>query len=358
VIDTDRLIETFLDLVRISSPSGEEAAIAAIIADRLEQLGLETIRDEAGNVLGRMAGEGVPLLLTAHMDTVTPAENVTPVLRDGVVYSDGTTVLGADDKSGVAVILEVLATLAAEDDRHRPVEALFTVREEAGLEGAKAFDVSILKARMGIGLDAGGEQGTMVVRAPAQNSLSFTVRGKAAHAGVSPEEGVNAIRVAAEAIASMSLGRVNEDTTSNIGVIHGGSATNIVPDLVTMLGEARSHNEDRLEAQTQSMVSALRRRAQEHGAQVEEDVRRAYDAYNLHENTPIVALVGRHMRALGIEPLLVPTGGGSDANVFNAKGIQTVQVSTGMADPHTCHEHVALADMASAARIVLACVRD
>ncbi len=357
MINKDRLTDTFLALARIPSPSGSEKAVAATIAERLEQMGADTSVDEAGNVLGRIDGEGQPLLLTAHMDTVTPADSVTPLIRDGVVYSDGTSVLGADDKSGVAVILEVLAVVENGGQGHRPVEALFTVREETGLNGAKAFDVSRLESRMGIGLDAGGDQGTIVVQAPAQNSLAITVQGKAAHAGVSPEEGVNAVLVAAEAIAEMPLGRIDAETTANIGVIRGGSATNIVPDLVTMLGEARSHSEDKLEAQTDAMVRALQQRADTHGAEVTVEVRRAYDAYRLDESMPIVALIMDRMRASGIEPLLVQTGGGSDANVFNARGVQTVQISTGMADAHTCHEYIALDDLASAARLVLDCVR-
>jgi tripeptide aminopeptidase len=350
------LLDLFLDLVRISSPSGGEGPVADEVASRLQAIGLAVERDEAGNLLTRLDGEGEAVLLTAHLDTVGPCEHVRPIVRDGVVYSDGTTILGADDKAGVAVIMEVLRVLKEEADSHRPIEALFTVREEVGLEGAKAFDVSRLRARMGIGLDAGGEQGTLVISAPAQNSLQASVHGKTAHAGAYPELGINAIRVAAEAITAMPLGRIDEETTANIGVISGGTATNIVPDLVTIKGEARSRSEAKLQAQTDAMVRALEERAEANGARADVQVVRQYDPYRFDEGDPVIALVTGAMRSVGVEPIMVPTGGGSDANVFNSAGVATVQVSCGMADVHTCDEHVAVADMLSTARIVLACL--
>jgi len=357
MINESAMLDLFLDLVSIASPSGAEGPLADRVATRLRAMGLAVERDEAGNLLTRLGGEGEALLLTAHLDTVGPCERVRPVVRDGIVYSDGTTILGADDKAGVAVILEVLRALTEETEKHRPVEVLFTVREEVGLEGAKAFDTAKLQARMGIGLDAGGEQGTLVVAAPAQNALSASVHGKMAHAGANPELGINAIRVAAEAIAAMPLGRIDEETTANIGVISGGTATNIVPDLVTIKGEARSRSEAKLQAQTEAMVKALEERAAAHGARAEVEVVRQYDPYRFEASDPVIVLVTRAMRSLGVEPIMVPTGGGSDANVFNSAGIATVQVSCGMADVHTCEEHVAIADMASTARIVLACLR-
>jgi len=357
MIDEKNLLNLFLDLVRIPSPSGQEGAVADAIAAQLRGMGLSVERDEAGNLLSYLDGEGEPLLLTAHMDTVTPCENVRPVVRDGVVYSDGTTILGSDDKAGVAVILEVLRALRDGDTAHRPVEVLFTVREEVGLEGAKAFDTRRLRSRMAIGLDAGGDQGTLVVSAPAQNSLEATIHGRMAHAGAHPELGINAIRVLAEAIAAMPLGRIDEETTANVGVIAGGTATNIVPDLATARGEARSRDEAKLQAQTDAMVRALEGRAAAHGARADVRVTRMYDAYNLSEADAVIALVTGAMRAVGVMPLMMPTGGGSDANVFNSAGVPTVQVSCGMAEVHTTNERIAVADMVSTARIMLACVR-
>jgi len=354
-IDQGRLLDVFLHLVRIASPSGHEQEIAAYLWRYLEDLGIPMVSDETGNLYAYVDGEGSPLAFTAHMDTVTPCEGVVPVVADGIVRSDGTTILGADDKSGIAAILEVVATLRDGGGIHRPLDLLFTVQEEVGLVGAKAVEVERLRARMAIGLDAEGEQGTMVVSAPGQNSLDAVVHGKAAHAGVEPEKGINAIRVAAEAIAAMPLGRIDEETTANIGVISGGRATNIVPDRVELRGEARSRDAGKLAVQTDAMVTALERSADAAGAQVSVDVTRAYDGYRLDEDDPLIELVSAAMRSLGLVPRYKVTGGGSDANVFNARGMRTVQISTGMREVHTTNENIAVADMAAAAELLLAC---
>ncbi len=355
MIDRGRLLDTFLTLVRISSPSGAEREVAAAIRHKLGRLGVEVRGDEAGNLIAQLDGIGVPLMLTAHMDTVTPCTDVRPVVHDDVVYSDGTTVLGADDKSGLAVILEVVETILRQQLAHRPLDLVFTVREEVGLEGAKEIDRSLLRATMGIGLDAEGPPGSLIVRAPSQNSLWAQVSGRSAHAGVNPEDGINAIRVAAEAVAEMPLGRIDSETTANIGVITGGTATNIIPDLVTLRGEARSLDERKLEQQTRAMVRALERSASASGGTVAIEVTRMYDAYALDPEEPIVALVSNAMRTLGVEPRPRSTGGGSDANVFNVAGVQTVQISTGMEAVHTTKERIALDDMVLTAQILLAC---
>jgi tripeptide aminopeptidase len=362
MIDRARLLGTFWGLVTIPSPSGEEAKVAEAITRRLEALGPSVETDEAGNLLARLAGQEnnateESLMITAHMDTVVPCDQVNPVMREGVIYSDGTSILGADDKAGVAIILEVLAVLIESKMAHRPLEILFTVSEEKGLRGAKAFDVRRLRARMAIGLDAGGPQGAIVHSAPSQDSLAVEVHGRAAHAGVNPEGGIDAIRVAAEAIAAMPLGRIDAETTANIGVISGGRATNIVPDLVTLRGEARSRNRAKLEAQSKAMRQALEKAAAAHGATLDLQVKRMYDAYDLGADTPVICLVSAAMRGLGLEPRLVPTGGGSDGNVFNAAGLQMVQISVGMEEVHTLNEYVALDDMVTAAQVVLACTR-
>lgn len=357
MINQHRLLNAFLELARISSPSGHEEGVAAVIAEKLEALGASVELDTAGNLLARLDGGGKPLMLAAHMDTGVPCERVLPVVKDGVIYSDGTTILGADDKAGIAIILEVVQTLVEADLAHSPLELLFTVREEIGLEGAKAFDLGRLRAEMGIGLDAGGDQGRIVVNGPQQNSYWAQVHGRAAHAAVSPEAGINAILVAAEAIVNMPLGRIDEETTANIGIISGGSATNVVPDLVTLRGEARSRCEAKLEKQTRAMIEALNNSARAHGATADIRTTCVYDGFKFDASNPIVKLVSDAMRSVGVEPLLRPTSGGSDANIFNAAGLDVVQISVGMQDVHTCGEHVALADMVTATQIVLACVR-
>jgi tripeptide aminopeptidase len=357
-IDRGRLLDVFLDLVRIASPSGQEEEVAAYVRSYLEDLGIGVESDQAGNLYAYVEGDGTPLAFTAHMDTVVPCEGVTPVVEDGIVRSDGTTILGADDKSGIAAILEAVTVLPEANVTHRPLDLLFTVQEEIGLFGAKAVEVDRLRARMAIGLDAEGEQGTLVVSAPGQNSLEAVVHGKAAHAGVEPEKGISAIRIAAEAIAAMPLGRIDEETTANIGVISGGKATNIVPDCVRIKGEARSRDEAKLASQTDAMVAALQGSAKAAGADVDVEVVRAYEAYRLLEDDPLVELVGAAMRSLGQAPRYKVTGGGSDANVFNARGLRTAQISTGMSEVHTTSESIAVKDLVAAAALLLACATE
>jgi tripeptide aminopeptidase len=358
MINETRLLETFLTLVRIDSPSGEEAAVAQELAARLRELGLAVELDPLHNLVATLPGQGNPCLLAAHMDTVMPGHGIKPVVKDGVVYSDGTTILGADDKAGIAVMLEVLQTLVERNLPHPPIEVVITVSEELGLVGAKGLDLSRLQSKMGISLDCGGPAGTIVVSAPTQDSMFAVVHGKAAHAGAHPELGINAIVVAAEAIHNMRLGRLDEETTANIGIIQGGTARNIVPDRVELTGEARSRQLAKLEAQTASMVEALQSAARQHKTIVDIQVTRAYTGYALTENDVIVSKLMAACRAAGVEPHLAPTGGGSDANIFNAHGMQVVNTSMGAAGEHTTGEHIVLSDMATCARIVLQCVRD
>lgn len=354
MINQDRLVSTFLKLVRIDSPSGHEEEIARHLMAELRSLGLTVERDTTGNVIARLVGEGQPILLSAHIDTVEPGLGVKPVIASGMITSDGTTVLGSDDKSGVAVILEVLRVLVEQGLPHPPLEVVLTVSEEKGLEGAKGLDLTIIRAKEGVVLDHGGEIGTIVVSAPSQDKIRAVVHGKAAHAGVEPEKGINAIVVAAEAIAAMPLGRIDEETTANIGRIQGGTATNIVPNRAEIAGEARSHDESKLEAQVQAMTEALEKSADRHGATVEIDVERSYSTFKLSEEDGIVQRAMAAARTLGLMPTLVPSGGGSDANVFNAAGMAAINVSTGMDKVHTTEEQIAVADMVKCAEFLLA----
>jgi len=359
VIDQDRLVQTFLELVRIDSPSEHEAAMGNDLAERLAPLGVTVERDASGNVFGWLGGDDERqewLLLNAHMDTVGEDRGITPVIRDGVIYSDGTTILGGDDKSGIAVILETLQVLQEQQLPHRPLEVLFTVEEELNLGREGRIDMDRLRSRRGLILDSGGPQGSYVFSAPSQDKLVVTVHGRAAHAGSEPEKGINAIRVAAEAIAAMPMGRIDEETVANIGVIEGGTVTNIVPDKVTVKGQARSRNEDKLRRQTEAMVQAFEEAAGRHGATLDILVERAYHGYCLAEDAPIRRLLEAAIVSRGLEPLPSASGGGSDANIFNRSGIESVPLSTGMSAVHTKDEHIAIADMVSCAEILLAIV--
>jgi tripeptide aminopeptidase len=353
VISESRLVQTFLDLVAIDSPTGQERAIADELGRRFAALGGEVERDGHHNLIARFAGSrGDWLLLSAHMDTVGADVGIKPQIRDGVIYSDGTTILGADDKSGVAVILEVIRSLREDGASHPPVEAVITVGEEQGLVGAKLLDKSQLRSRRGYILDAGGPLNETVVSAPSQDRLTVTVYGRKAHAGSEPERGINAIRVASEAIAAMPLGRIDVETTANIGVIQGGTATNIVPDEVFIRGEARSRDDEKLARQTAAMVAAFEEAAERSGARVQVKIERSYNAYTLTAETPVVARLMAALRERGMEPLLRASGGGTDGNIFAEYGIYCAILSTGMSEVHTNNEHIAIADMVACARLL------
>ncbi len=309
MINEQRLLASFLQLVQIDNPSGQEAAMAQYVMECLHVEGLEPQQDAKGNVLAKLPGAGAPLLLSGHLDSVAPAIGKQGVVRDGVVYSTGTTVLGADDLAGVAAILEAVHAVREAGIPHRAAEIVFSVEEEVGLRGVKALDWSKLTAKEGVALDLNGEVGGICVAAPAQDTLRITIHGKAAHAGVAPEQGINAIRVAAEAIAVMPIGRIDNETTANIGTISGGAAKNIVPDRVELLGEARSRNEDKLAAQVAQMRQALEAAAQRHGATVEVVVTHEYGAQLIDHDAPIVRLCQAAARKAGLTPALIETGG-------------------------------------------------
>src|SRR5215208_955749 len=353
MINHDRLLATFLDLVRIDNPSRGEATIAAHIRGLLEALGLAVEEDAVHNLLARVPGEGEPLLLNAHMDSVAPCLGVRPVVVDGVVRSSGDTVLGADDLAGVAAIIEGVRSTLERGGPHRAAELLLTVQEEVGLSGAAAFDTRKLQARVGVTLDSGGDFGGITIAAPSQDSLYVIMTGRAAHAGVAPERGINAIVIAAQALAAMPLGRIDFETTANIGVIKGGDATNIVPERVELWGEARSHSQEKLSEQVGAMVAALEAAASAAGGSVKVEVRHKYDAYQLAEDLPIVRQIAAALRAIGYEPKFQISGGGSDVNILSQRGLQLANVSVGYREIHSTGEYIAVADLERSAELVV-----
>lgn len=356
MFSTKRLQQYFCEMVSIDSPSFNERKLADYILRKLNVLGLEVKEDDAGEKIGGNAGniigylpgrgkDGPRIFLAAHMDRVEPGVGITPVMKDGIYYSQGDTILAADDVSGIAAILESLTVLREKELDHCPLKVIFTVAEEVGLLGAKALDPAELDVDYGYAYDCTGEVGDMVVEAPTQNEIKIFLRGKASHAGVSPEEGINAIKVAAEAIAALDLGRIDEETTANIGIIKGGQATNIVPDEVILEGEVRSRSKKRLDEYSAHMEEVFTEKAHEFGAQVEFKCANAYPLYRLDSDAPVVRRGIAAVEAIGKEYRLLPTGGGSDANVFNGKGVPTVNLATGMEKVHSTEEYIPLAQM-------------
>lgn len=365
MINKRRLINTFKKLVRMDSPSLKEAKVIKYLEKEIRALGLRPYAGgkprsgDAANLVVDVPGRGRKkprVLLNAHVDTVAPGRNIKPIEKSGYIYSDGTTILGADDKSGVAAILEILRILRQKKYEHPPLQVVFTVSEEVGLHGAKALPKKLLKVDYGITLD-GGDVREIVYKAPSQYNLNATVIGKAAHAGIRPEAGINAIKVASVAIARMKFGRIDKETTSNIGVIKGGKATNIIPSEVMLKGEARSHDLKKLKRQIDHMKNVLVKTCNKFRAKYEIKTKLVYSSFEIDRSSELVRMAMAAARKAGIRPVLKKTGGGSDANVFNADGVPTVIMASGMEQVHTTSERLRVGDLIKGTEIVLRLIR-
>ena len=376
MIDPARMKDEFLDLAGISSLSRREGSIARRLESILKGMGAsvevddagEKVGGETGNLLARFSGTKAgapPFLLSAHMDTVGPAEKIHLVVEGDIVRTDRSTVLGGDDKAGIVAIFEAIRVLRERDIPHGDIEVVLSICEETGLLGAKHFDTGRIRAKRGLVLDVDGVC-EVITRAPAANRLSFTVTGLEAHAGVCPERGMSAIQIASEAIAGMKLGRVDEETTANLGVIQGGLSINIVPTRVVIHGEARSLDAGKLEAQTQHMRGRFKDAAARHSVRLEQGERRAsvetkverqYERLDIADSAPVVMLVAGAALGLGRSFKTRASGGGSDANVYATRGIEVANLGCGMRDIHTVNEWVDLKDLHTTASIVLETVR-
>jgi tripeptide aminopeptidase len=368
MINRDRLTALFLELARTNGPSGHERAIADLLKAKLLALGFEVEEDDAaasaetdaGNVIGYLRGSvsgGTPIFFNCHMDTIEPTDSLNAIIEDGVIKSDGSTILGADDRAGIAIVLEAVQSILEDKTPHAGVQAIFSVSEEVGLRGARALDGSRIKGKFGYVFDTQKPPGGITVSAPSHETISAEIHGKAAHAGIAPENGVSAIVAVSRAIAKMKLGRVDDETTANIGTISGGKARNIIPDLVNIRGEARSRNEAKLVAQVEHMRKTLEDECAAVGATVHFHSVREYDSFRWNESDPIIKLACQALKSVGMDVVFQDGGGGSDANVFNSAGVATVVVGTGYDDAHTHTEHVAIDDLAAAARFAEALIR-
>lgn len=351
----DRIVERFLEYVQIDSETKNEGEFAKRLKLDLEALGFEVYEDDAGKKVGSNTGnliatlkgnkDAETIMFSCHMDTVSPGNGIKPVIKDNVIYSDGTTILGGDDKAGIAALLEAVVKIKEENISHGDIQFIFTIAEEGGLFGSKNLDYSKLKGNKCFVLDSGGDIGTIVTKGPAQDKISVVIKGKPAHAGVCPEEGISAIEIASKAISNMKLLRVDENTTANIGKIVGGVATNVVCPEVTIEAEARSTVIESLDEQTQHMVKTFESVAESFGGSAEVDVERMYGEFVIEENEEIVDRAKKAIKALGIEPIVTSTGGGSDTNIFNGNGIAAVNLSSGERAAHTLEEHVYIDDL-------------
>jgi tripeptide aminopeptidase len=372
MVNRERLGDLFKTLIEIDSVSKREGAIAKTLRGIFESLGAEVLIDGAGsrvggdtgNLIARFKGakaDVVPLLLNAHMDTVQPGEGIKVIFSDGTYTSDGSTVLGADDKSALAVIIETVRILQEKELAWGPLEVVVTICEEIGLLGAKNLDYSLIKAQYGYSLDATDTEG-IVTRAPSANHIEFKVHGRDAHAGAAPEKGINAIHLASRAISEIRVGRIDEETTANIGLIQGGEATNIVPSLVSVAGEVRSHSPEKLEEETQRIVRSFERQVSDYREtfpsddglpRVEVALRQDFSVLKVPEDHLVVTLAKDAASCLGRKMETKMSGGGSDANIFFGHGIVTCVLGTGMKDMHTVRESIRLDDMVRSVELLL-----
>jgi tripeptide aminopeptidase len=394
MINRQRLAGEFLRLVQIDSPSKQEGAVAQYVRKIFESLGAGVIEDRAGPLIGSESGNLIvrmpgtrrdlpPLMFNAHLDTVEPGRGVKVIQENGTFKSDGQTILGADDKSGIAILIEAVRYLQENKTAHCPLEFVFTVCEEIGLFGAKSLDYSLLRARMGYALDTSSTT-RIISGAPEANSLYIKVQGLSAHAGLEPEKGINAIQIAGEAMATVQLGRIDHETTANIGLVRGGTARNIIPDYIELEGEVRSHDRRKLADHTEHIRGCFERAVlaykEKHippfekggrggilkggdfqGKRTADDklpawhmeVVTEYPLMAVDDSHPVVVLVQEAGKNLGRRLTPEKSGGGSDANIFNAHGIATVILGTGMQSVHTTNEYIHLEDMVQTVQLIM-----
>lgn len=364
-VNQDRLVEEFLELVQIDSETKYEGEIAEVLKKKFSDLGLEVKEDNAkettdhgaNNLVCTLKGtkDGAdPIYFTSHMDTVVPGKGVKPSIKDGYIVTDGTTILGADDKAGLAAMLEAIRVLKENNIPHGDIQFVITVGEESGLVGAKALDSSLIYAKYGYAIDSDGKVGNIVVAAPTQAKIKATVKGKTAHAGVAPEKGVSAITIAAKAVARMPLGRIDEETTANIGRFEGGKATNIVCDHVEILAEARSLVPEKMEAQVEKMRKAFEEAAEEMGGSVDVQTEVMYPGFKHKEGDQVVEVARKAAEKIGRQSELLKSGGGSDANIIAGFGIPTVNLAVGYEEIHTTNERMPVEELVKIAELVTA----
>ncbi|MDO0825564.1 M20/M25/M40 family metallo-hydrolase [Desulfosporosinus nitroreducens] len=368
MVNRERLLAEFFELIRIDSPTKNERQIADILKNRLQIIGMTVLEDDAGqrfqgncgNVFAYLKGnlpKALVVLFSAHMDTVDPCLNIEPQLQGGIITSAGPTILGADDKSGIAPILEALRTIEEQNIPHGDIQVVFSVAEEGGLNGVKNLDKTLLKADLGFVMDCVGGPGEIILAAPGQDRLNVMIKGRASHAGFAPEDGISSIVAAAKAISSMPTGRIDEETTANIGTIQGGRATNIVADEVNIACESRSRDLLKLERQTSQMCEAFQHCAEEMGAVAEIEVIRLYEPFTLEEESQVVVIASQAARAAGLKVITGATGGGSDANYYNVYGIPCAVLGTGMQKPHTTEEAIEEEDLYRTADLLVEIIK-
>ncbi|BAU29132.1 tripeptide aminopeptidase [Aneurinibacillus soli] len=368
MVQQDRIVTEFIELVQVDSETKHERMICDVLKAKFSELGLTVVEDdaasktdhEAGNIVATLPGtvDGTTIYFTCHMDTVVPGKGIKPDIKDGYIVSDGTTILGSDDKAGIAAMFEALRVLKETSTPHATIQFLITVGEESGLQGVKVFDPSLLEAKYGFSLDSNGKVGDIIIAAPNQAKITAVIHGRSAHAGVNPEAGISAIQVASKAISRMPLGRVDSETTANIGSFEGVGPTNVVCEKAMVHAEARSLVKEKLDAQLEKMKRAFEETAAEFGARAEVDIEIAYPGFKFSEADQVVQKAIAGVKAVGRKPRLLASGGGSDANVLSGHGIPTANLAIGYEDIHTTKEKIPVEELVKTAELVVALCKE
>lgn len=363
---SEALIERFKRYVSIDSETFEEGPFNEVLIRELREMGFDVVEDEAGQQIGSDANNiiaykkgsisGEPIALSCHTDTVKPGRGIAVIELEDRLISDGKTILGADDKAGVAAVMEAVSQLHSERAAHRDIEIIFSVSEEAGLMGSKYMDYRLIKSQNIVVLDSGGDIGGIVTKAPGKVKISADFTGKAAHAGIEPEKGISAIQMASDAVSKMKLLRVDEETTSNIGSFMASNSTNIVTPHAHLIMEARSLDSDKLKAQTAHLIDCMKDSAKRFGGSVVVDVETLYEPFSIDPNCVFLNEIVQKMENLGIKTTLKSTGGGSDANHFNLSGKCAINIAIGMRGAHTLSEYLLKKDLIELCEIVRAII--
>ncbi|MFZ2198889.1 MAG: M20/M25/M40 family metallo-hydrolase [Thermodesulfovibrionales bacterium] len=363
-INKERLLKTFTELLRVNSPSFKEKGIGTLLEGKLRERGCRVYiqkYDKSFNIIAFKKGNTPkvqPLLLSGHMDTIEPTEGIRFDIQPDRIRSTGHTVLGADDKSALAQILEALSVLQEMNLPHGDLEIVFTSAEEKGLFGAKNLDFKRIRSRFGLVLDSSGSVGKLVVAAPTHITYEMRIVGKAAHAGIEPEKGISAIKVAAEVIAAVPHGRISAGTTANVGMVKGGTATNVVPKEVVIHGEIRSHDVRALQNIKQDIFDTARRVVKKNRAVISISELEEYKSFRIDEFDSFLQFMDGVAKSCRLKPSHVITGGGSDANIFNRNSIKTINLSTGMQKVHSNEEYILLKDLYKGSLLILTAITE
>lgn len=368
MINEKRIVENFIEMVKIYSPSLNEREMADYLITKLKKMGLEVYEDNAGekikgntgNLIAYLKGDKnkPSLMFSAHLDTVEPSKDIEPIIENGIIKSKGNTILGGDDKAGIAVILEMLYVIIENKIDHPDIYIIFSVAEEVGLLGARYFENEKYSIDYGFILDANGSPGTVIKQAPYQNSFELIFKGKAAHAGMEPEKGINALLTASKAFNKIKFGRINESTTMNLGKVSGGRATNIVMEELLVEGEARSYNEEELENLCKNLFEICKETAIQDNANFDYKLKREYNGFLIKENSYILEIIKKSCMEIGLPYNEVSIGGGSDVNIYNEKGINTVNLAIGMTKVHTTDEYIEIKDMYNLSKLLIQIIKE